>query len=297
VRRIASLVLACVIVAEAMAHAQTNASGNAGSGDLAGATSTLNALNATCSVKVSGRASVGGMIASGTLAGTVVAEVSPDNGTSWFPSWFDLTNASKRSSLTFTNPNAATFSTIIFQGGTTDVRVRVSAFTSGAASCFLVATSGADPSVLFAQSAGQAPPPAFAVIAGVGTGLTGGQINGGIIACDRTASINVSTATTTNVVTGVASQTVYVCAYVIEIQGVATTAATGKLVSGTGATCTTPTDITPTYTGGVTANVPIAISIGSGLGMVTKAGAAGQNVCFTSTATAIQKVHVTYAIF
>lgn len=103
--------------------------------DVTGA-GTLNALNATCSVALTGRQGASFFVAAGTLAATSVAEVSPDNGTTWFPTVFvNQTTFENRASLVTTNPNAALLLTPYLPPGITNARLRVSAFTSGTAAC------------------------------------------------------------------------------------------------------------------------------------------------------------------
>jgi hypothetical protein len=115
-----------------------------------------------------------------------------------------------------------------------------------------------------------------------------------IIQCDKTANINVSTATTTQIIALVSSQTIYVCNYTIQIQGVATTAGTGKLIYGTGTACATgPVNLTAAYEGSTTAGNPTVISVGAGLGTVTRT-AASNALCYTSTTTTPQHVTVSY---
>jgi len=106
---------------------------SAGASDTTG-TGNLNASNATSSVVTAGEAGCGIQILSGTLAATVVPEVSYDGGTTWVITQFYDPNAQAfATSLVFTNPNAATTRSIVMSGGASNCRVRVSAFTSGAA--------------------------------------------------------------------------------------------------------------------------------------------------------------------
>jgi hypothetical protein len=119
----------------------------------------------------------------------------------------------------------------------------------------------------------------------------------GIIQCDKFAQAAIATATNTQLVALSGVTKVYVCSYAIEIQGVVTTAGTGKLVYGTGTACATGlTNITPDFIGNVTAGVPTVISLGSGIGPVAITPA-GQALCYTSTTTTVQKVFVSYTQF
>jgi hypothetical protein len=109
--------------------------------DITGA-GTLNALNATCAVALTGRQGASFLIAAGTLAATTIAEVSPDLGTTWFQTLFVNVNTFAPSgALVTTNPNAATMLQPYLPAGTTNVRLRVSVFTSGTAACSARATN------------------------------------------------------------------------------------------------------------------------------------------------------------
>lgn len=102
--------------------------------DAVGSTTALNALNAAASVSTTGAQGAGVFIAAGTLAGTVVAECSNNGSTNWTAGFFyDQTIGAVAASLVFTNPNAATKRSILCGTGNSHARVRVSAFTSGAA--------------------------------------------------------------------------------------------------------------------------------------------------------------------
>jgi hypothetical protein len=121
--------------------------------DTVGTTVALNALNATASVTLSAGSGAGMLIASGTLAGTVVAEVSFDGGTTWGATvFFDPSTQTTASSVSLTNPNAATQRTIVIAGGASHARVRVSSFTSGSANATARSTqnSGANYTALAA---------------------------------------------------------------------------------------------------------------------------------------------------
>lgn len=111
-----------------------------GGGDVT-ATGNLNALNATVQVALSGLSGAGMQLAAGTLIGTLVAELSFDDGTTWVSTFFfdpatDLTS----SSIVFGAANTATARSFFASSGVSHVRVRVSAFTSGTASAQLRAS-------------------------------------------------------------------------------------------------------------------------------------------------------------
>lgn len=136
--------------------------------DTVGSAGTLNALNAVATVSTSGHSSVGMFLAAGTLVGTIIPEISMDGGTTWVPTFFDdPSTGNKVSSIVFSVANTATTRTIIGAGGTSTARVRVSAFTSGTASCTLRATEVGDPSHLFTGANGSTVlPPIAGLVAG-----------------------------------------------------------------------------------------------------------------------------------
>lgn len=108
---------------------------NAGAVDVTG-TGTLNALNATAQVAVQSESNAGMQLLAGTLIGTIVPEVSYDGATTWVAGFFDdPSTGNKVSSIVFGSSNTATTRTIVGVGGASHVRVRVSAFTSGTATC------------------------------------------------------------------------------------------------------------------------------------------------------------------
>jgi len=115
--------------------------------DLVGSTGTLNALNAAATINAFGYLAVGGFLAAGTLIGTIVPEVSFDGGTTWTSTYFDTGN--KVPSIVFGSANTATSFSIIGAAGASNYRVRVSAFTSGTASCTLRANEIHDPTLIF----------------------------------------------------------------------------------------------------------------------------------------------------
>jgi hypothetical protein len=75
----------------------------------------------------------------------------------------------------------------------------------------------------------------------------------GLVQCDKTAFAAIATAANTQLVPLSGSTVIYVCSYVIEIQGIATTAGTNKLNYGTGTACATGTvQVTPDFVGSTT---------------------------------------------
>jgi len=144
------------------------------------ASGTLNALNAAATITLAGQIGVGMQLAAGTLIGTIVPELSIDGGTTWFSTYFDdPATGSKSSSIVFSSSNTATARTIVGAGGASSARVRVSAFTSGTATCNVRASTINDPSVLFAAADGGVAPPVVAVIGGTdGTNVVAGRMKG-----------------------------------------------------------------------------------------------------------------------
>lgn len=138
---------------------------------------------------------------------------------------------------------------------------------------------------------GSAVPSGAHYIAGNGSGnLTG------IIACDKSAFINPTTATTTQIVALVAGQTIRVCSYSISFVGSAT-ANTLIFKSGTGTACGTGTaSLSPTFQGPTTTGEGLSISQGSGLGVLFNAGS-GNALCATTSAATNVGVFVTYTQF
>ena len=133
-------------------------------------------------------------------------------------------------------------------------------------------------------STGSAVPSVAQYVGGVGSGNLGG-----IVACDSSAMITVSTATTTQVVALTSGKSVYVCGFAINGGG----ATTAKLVYGTGTSCGTgTTSLTPAFT----LASGTMLSLGGGLGYVTKAPS-GNALCVTNSAAATANVFVTYTQF
>jgi hypothetical protein len=117
----------------------------------------------------------------------------------------------------------------------------------------------------------------------------------GLVQCDKTAFAAIATAANTQLVPLSGTTTIYVCSYVIEIQGIVTTAGTNKLNYGTGTACATGTvQVTPDYVGSTVAGTPTVIAQSVGPGYLFKT-TAGQALCATSTTTTVQKVFITYA--
>ena len=129
------------------------------------ATGALGALNANVQLTLAGHTTAGFQLAAGTLIGTILAEVSFDGGTTWNATYMD--NGNKVSTIVFGVANTATAATIVGEGGSGLVRVRVSAYTSGTANITIRASVVNDPSVVYAgQPNATAQPPTVAQVGG-----------------------------------------------------------------------------------------------------------------------------------
>jgi len=112
------------------------------------------------------------------------------------------------------------------------------------------------------------------------------------IFCTSSAFLNMTTATTTQIVALSGSTHVYVCSYAIHVGG----AADVKLVSGTGSNCaTSQADTSTTYDFAV-ADAGINRA-GAGGGVVSRTNDAGDALCVTSSAAVDVDVEVSYAQF
>lgn len=141
-----------------------------------------------------------------------------------------------------------------------------------------------------------APPANVIAVGGLVSGATGGLM-GKIPICDTYKAINISTITTTLLITGVSGRHVRIC----EIHIItAATADNIAFVSGTGATCATGTT---GMSGGATAAagwvLPVSskIDLGNGLGTVMKTTATGDSVCAITSATVQVSGGISYAIY
>lgn len=142
---------------------------------------------------------------------------------------------------------------------------------------------------------GSAPPANAVYNGGVTSGATGGLL-GGITVCDSSKVINVSTATTTLMVTGVSGRQVRICSFHL------VTAAANNIawLEGTGATCGTGT---AGMTGGTTAAsgynfaANSGIALGTGLGEVLTTATTGDSVCLITSAATQLSGHIRYAIY
>lgn len=94
----------------------------------------LNTLNATITLNLSGAQGAGFQLLAGTLVGTIVAEISYDDGTTWAATgFFDVNTNGLSDAIVFGSANGTIIKGLIVSQGAGLVRVRVSAFTSGTA--------------------------------------------------------------------------------------------------------------------------------------------------------------------
>ena len=120
-------------------------------------------------------------------------------------------------------------------------------------------------------------------------GVVGSGNLAGIVACDNSALLTVSTAVTTQIVALSGTKSIYICSLVINGAG----ATTGKLVVGTGTNCAVGlVSLTPAFSL-VAGSV---VSAGAALGYVLKA-AAGTAVCVTNSAAVSVNVLLSYTQF
>lgn len=113
--------------------------------------------SANASVALAGQQRVEVTIAAGTLAATLVAEISRDGGTTWAAaSFYDAVDNSGATTIVSTNPNSAYTRDIAYFGAISHARVRASAYTSGAADATLRAVAGSVYSILATRSSASA---------------------------------------------------------------------------------------------------------------------------------------------
>ena len=136
-----------------------------------------------------------------------------------------------------------------------------------------------------ASSATGAAAPANAFYVG---GNSSGNLTG-VVACDSSALLSMSTATTTQAVALVAGKSIYVCGFVVNAGGTTT----ARFVYGTGANCATGlTNLTPAFNLAVGGSV----SLGDGLGRLFKTAVANA-LCVTNSAAQPLNVLLVYTQF
>jgi hypothetical protein len=142
---------------------------------------------------------------------------------------------------------------------------------------------------------GAAPPANALYIAGLKSGATGGFLTG-ITACDLDANVNISTATTTLLITGVSGRQARICS----INLVNAAADNVAIIEGTGATCGTGS---AGMAGGTTAasgwNFAAngGLTQGTGIGEVMTTATTGDSVCLVTSAATQLSGHIKYTIY
>jgi hypothetical protein len=136
-----------------------------------------------------------------------------------------------------------------------------------------------------ASSATGSAAPSTAIYAG---GNSSGNL-AGIVACDSSAQLTVSSATTAQLVSPLSHKSIYVCGFLLNSDG----AATAKLVYGTGNNCGTGlTPLTPAFS--LARGTPL--TFGGGLGYVARTSA-GSALCVNNLAGSSTNVFVAYTQF
>lgn len=143
---------------------------------------------------------------------------------------------------------------------------------------------------------GAAPPAAAGYVGGLQSGATGGFL-GGLTVCDQDAVININSATTTLLVTGITGRQVRICAINI---GPINAAQAMALVEGTTGNCsgglTGMAGGTTAATGwNMAANGGLAW--GSGIGEVLRTATPGDSVCLINNGASQISGHLKYAVF
>lgn len=146
----------------------------------------------------------------------------------------------------------------------------------------------------FDAATGAAPPANALLAGGITSGATGGFLTG-IPVADSFANINISTATTTLLITGVSGRHIRISS----LNMIAAAADNVGIISGTGATCGTGSAAIVGTTAATGYNLAAngGIAVGNGLGTVMRTVAAGDSVCvITSAATQLSGV-AAYSIY
>lgn len=136
---------------------------------------------------------------------------------------------------------------------------------------------------------GSAPPANANYISGLASGATGG-LTQGIPVCDQQAFLNMTTATTTEIVPLTASRTVHIC----HIRANANGTTTMTFQRGTGTNCGTGTTA---IDAGYNLTAQVGFAAGSGFGEVLSGSSAGNAVCVTNSAAVNLQVFVRYAVY
>jgi hypothetical protein len=111
----------------------------------------------------------------------------------------------------------------------------------------------------------------------------------GLIGCDSSALLSMSTATTTQAIALQAGKSIYVCGFVLNGGGTTT----ARIVQGTGTNCGTgQANMTPAFNLAAGGNV----TVGNGVGVVLKTTAANA-LCITNSAAIALNILVIYTVF
>jgi hypothetical protein len=114
--------------------------------------------------------------------------------------------------------------------------------------------------------------------------------------CTGSVIVNMTSATTTELVALTSGQSIYICGWSINVIGAAGPP-TWKLVYGTGANCGSgTTDLTGTFTSTTTTTAVEQFVYGGGVGYVAKAPVSNA-LCITTTTTSPQRGILTYRKF
>lgn len=229
----------------------TSAAYGQASGTITATGATCAVTNACLSTSVANTIATANVTVSGTYVGTLQFEGSGD-GTNFF----SLSGAQLTSSTAAVNTGGTwTFSV----AGLTNIRVRASAYTSGTATVTILLSAA----------------PAAVVPAATNDPCFSNTPK-------QSVAVNISTATTTQLVALSGQQTIYVCGFVLSMTGT-TAANTVTFEYGTGATCGTGTTVLtgPISSGILTAGATV-VSYENGLATVFKT-IPGQALCILST--------------
>jgi hypothetical protein len=140
----------------------------------------------------------------------------------------------------------------------------------------------------FDAATGAAPPANALLAGGIASGATGGFVSG-LTVCDNSAFLDMTTATTTQIVALVSGRKIRVCGF--SLQGGGTTTATIKY--GTGSNCGTGTTV---LSPGWELTAQSGLAEGSGLGELFQTPVS-QALCVTSSAAVNLHAFVTYTIY
>jgi hypothetical protein len=134
---------------------------------------------------------------------------------------------------------------------------------------------------------GSAPPANASYVAGIGGGATGGLLTG-VPVCDQQAFLDMTTATTTELVALTASQTIHICHIRVSANG----ATTMTFKRGTGTNCGTGTTA---IDNAIELTAQTGYVAGIGFGEVLNGGASANAVCVTNSAAVNLHIFVRYA--